>query len=52
MTEWIVFVRSNVRLGFRIGSGLVANFACIRLCGGIILIVVIVPSKVTLVRKD
>ena len=48
----IVVARSNVRLGFRIGSRLVANFACIRLCGGIILIVVIVPSTVTLARKD
>ena len=48
----IVVAVSNVGLAFRIGRRLAANFAFVRLCGGITLIVVIVPSKVTLVRKD
>ena len=52
----IVVARSNVRFGFRIGSRVVrreaTNFAISRLCGDLIIMGVIMPSKVTLLRKD
>ena len=44
--------RIHVRLAFRIGRVVDANSAFIRLCGGITTIVVIMPSKVSLVHKD
>ena len=53
----IAVVTSNIRLGLRICTQFLADFANTRfrfsrLCGGIITIVVEVASKVTLVLKD